>query len=87
MFRCKRFMKEVTENSGDVCPQLFPRNYHQQAPQNHVPYLTKKKSFKIKGFPENGGVLNITFINKIKGFVNIRGVFVNNNLKIIIEGL
>ena len=24
-----------------------------------LPYLTKKNSFKIKGFPENGGVLNI----------------------------
>ena len=31
--------------------------------------------------------LNLVFINKIKGFVNLRGVFVNNNLKIIIEGL
>ena len=31
--------------------------------------------------------LNLVSINKIKGFVNLRGVFVNNNLKIIIEGL
>ena len=31
--------------------------------------------------------LKLVFINKIKGFVNLRGVFVNNNLKIIIEGL
>ena len=31
--------------------------------------------------------LNLVFIKKIKGFVNLRGVFVNSNLKTIIEGL
>ena len=54
-----------------------------------ITVLNQKKSLKIKGFPENGGVLNIKprFHYKKKGFVNLRGVFVNNNLKIIIEGL